>query len=96
VVIDIPVIPSRLVVTDGFHITTPLELKPSQIRTYFKIVCAIEDEQLIGGIFIIGFLYLVGTLSENLVIQLMSVVPIFYFLFVYYIKRNKFIQILPA
>ena len=97
IVIDIPTNPSKVVVTDGFHITQPLELNYPHLNSHaFNIACVIEDEQLIGGFCITLLLYLIGTLSDNLFIQLMAVVPIFYFLFLYYINRKEFIRIRPA
>ncbi|MGN6164932.1 MAG: hypothetical protein ACTHOF_10370 [Flavisolibacter sp.] len=94
IVVTIPTNPSRIVVTDGFHITRPLELTYSQSRIYyFQIVCGIENDQfLIGSI--IGFLvYMMGATSGMIFLQLLSTTPILYFLFLYYIKRKEFIQI---
>jgi hypothetical protein len=97
IVIDIPTNPSKVVVTDGFHITQPLELNYPHLNSHaFNIACAIEDEQLIGGFFIILVLYGIGALSDNIVIQLMALIPIVYFLFLYYINRKEFIRIRPA
>lgn len=97
IVIDMPSNPSRLVITDGFHITQPMEFKYSyRDKNFFKIVCAIEDEQLIVGFLIIALLYAMGATSGMFVLQLISIAPIFYFLFLYYINRKEFIQIRPA
>jgi hypothetical protein len=97
IVIDIPANPSRVVVTDGFHITRPLELVYSTKRTYyFKVVCAIEDEQLLVGFVLIVILFAMGTTSGILLLRLLSLVPVLYFLFLYYINRKEFIQIRPA
>lgn len=92
-----PTNPAKLVVTDGFHITQPIVLSYSPRHTYFfKIVCAIEDDQLLVGFIIIALLYAMGATSGIVILQIFSMVPILYFLFLYYIKRKEFIQIRPA
>lgn len=97
VVIDMPTNPSKLVVTDGFHITQPIELTYSPKHTrFFKIVCAIEDDQLLVGLIIIGLLYAMGATSGMIILQLLSMAPVIYFLFLYYINRKEFIRLRPA
>jgi hypothetical protein len=97
IVVDIPANHSKIVVTDGFHITKPLELTYSIARTYyFKIVCGIENDHLLVGSIIMGLMYMMGVTSGLVFLQLLSSVPVFYFLFLYYVKRREFIQILPA
>lgn len=98
VIIDIPSNPARVVVTDGYHITKPLELlfTPTRHTYYFKVVCAIENDQLIVGFVIILLLFTMGLTSGIVVLKIMSLGPLIYFLFLYYIKRKEFIQIRPA
>lgn len=97
IVVTIPTNPSRIVVTDGFHITQPMELTYSQSRTYyFKIVCGIENEQLLVGAIVSAIVYMMGSTSGLILLQLLSIAPIIYFLFAYYIKRKEFIQIRPV
>lgn len=97
IVIDMPTNPARVVVTDGFHITKPMDLSYSPKHTYFfKIVCAIEDDQLLVGLIIIILVYAMGATSGMILLQVLSMVPILYFLFLYYINRKEFIQIRPA
>jgi len=94
VVIDMPTNPTKLVVTDGFHITAPLNVTYAKNYTrYFTIVCIIEDAQLIAGFVMILILYAMGFTSGIIFLQLLSVVPIFYFLFLYYIRKKDFIRI---
>lgn len=89
-----PTNPTKLVVTDGFHITSPVNVTYSQKHArYFTIACIIEDAQLIFGFFIVVILYAMGFTSGILFLQMLSVLPVFYFLFLYYIKRKQFIQI---
>jgi hypothetical protein len=84
----------KLVVTDGYHFTKPLELVFHHLHTYyFKIVCAIDDTQLIAGFGVLSLLYLIGFATGFFVIKLLSMFPILYFLFLYYINRKDFIQI---
>jgi len=92
-----PTNPTRVVVTDGFHITNPIELTYSTKHTrFFKIVCIIEDEQLLVGFVLTAILFAMGATSGIIFLQLLSIVPIFCFLFFYYIKRKEFIRIQPA
>jgi hypothetical protein len=97
IIIDIPLNPSRVVVTDGFHITQPMELVYNGRRTYyFKVVCAIEDDQLLVGFIVMLLVYAMGATSGMVLLQLLSLLPVGYFLFIYYINRKEFIQIRPA
>jgi uncharacterized membrane protein SirB2 len=94
IVIDLPTNPARVVVTDGFHITCPFDVRHTNSRTYyFKIVCAIEDSQLLVGGIIVLLLYAMGATSGTVFLQLLSLAPIIYFLIVYYIRRKEFIQV---
>lgn len=87
----------RIVVTDGYHITKPLDLALSNSRTYYyKVACAIEDDQLIVGLIIMLLLYAMGATSGIILLQILSLAPIIYFLFLYYINRKEFIKILPV
>lgn len=97
VVIDMPTNPTKLVVTDGFHITRPVNVTYSQkYARYFIIVCVIEDAQLIVGFLLMIILYAMGFTSGILFLQLLSLLPVFYFLFIYYINRKEFIRIRPV
>ncbi|HVK96424.1 MAG TPA: hypothetical protein VM368_01345 [Flavisolibacter sp.] len=97
VVISIPTNPARLVITDGFHITKPINLVYSNSRVqYYKVRCAIEDDQLIVGLIIMLVTYAMGATSGSILFQLFSLFPIFYFLFLYYINRKDFIRFVPA
>lgn len=96
VLITIPTSPSRIVVTDGFHITQPMVLKYSQQISYFNIVCAVDNDVLIGGLIFMLMFFAMGATSGVLVLQLFSMLPIMYILFLYYIRRKEFIQIRPA
>ena len=84
----------RIVITDGFHFTKPIDLNYTQPSYYhFKVVCSIDDMQLLGNIFVLIVFYLLGFFTGNLVLKLLSFLPIFYLLFAYYIDRKSFIQI---
>lgn len=59
-----PTNPTKLVVTDGFHITSPTNVTYSKNYTrYFTIVCIIEDAQLIIGFILTLILYAMGLTS---------------------------------
>lgn len=95
--IDMPTNPSKVVITDGFHITKPIELRYTPREThFFKIMCVIEDEQLLVGLVIVALVYAMGFTSGMILLQILSMLPIFYFLFLYYVRRKEFIQIKPA
>jgi hypothetical protein len=84
----------RIVVTDGFHFTKPIDLNYKQPSYYhFKVVCSIDDMQLLGSIIVLSVFYLLGFFTGNLILKLLSFLPIFYLLFAYYIDRKSFIQI---
>jgi hypothetical protein len=84
----------KIVVTDGFHFTKPLELVYHHLNTYyFKVVCAIGDFQLIAGLFFLTFFYLIGFYSGLFVVKLLSFLPLLYILFLYYINRKEFLQL---
>ena len=84
----------KVVVTDGYHFTKPLELVYHHLHTYyFKIVCAIDDTQLLAGSCVLVLFYLMGFVTGIFVLKLLSLFPVLYFLFLYYINRKEFIQI---
>jgi len=84
----------RIVVTDGFHFTKPIDLNYTQPSYYhFKVVCSIDDMQLVGNVFVLIVFYLLGFFTGSLVLKLLSFLPIFYLLFAFYIDRKSFIQI---
>lgn len=95
VLITIPTNPSRIVVTDGFHITNPVELEHRQRTGYFNIVCAIDNDGLVGAAIFMLMFFAMGATSGVLALQLFSMLPLIYILFLYYIRRNEFIQIRP-
>ncbi len=97
VVINLQTNPSKLVVTDGFHITAPLQITYSPKRTYyFTIACIVENDVLVGGFIFMLILFFMGFSSGLIFLQLLSVSPVLYLLFLYYIKRKEFIQIRPV
>jgi hypothetical protein len=97
IVIDIPSNPSKVVVTDGFHITRPLELTYNFAHVYcYKISCAIEDDQLLTGLVLVIFFYALGLATQMLFLYLLSCLPLLYLLFLYYVNRKEFIQITQA
>ena len=84
----------KVVATDGFHITKPLELSFNLPHTYYlKVVCAIDDDLLSVGVVLLVIFFAVGLISNIPVLKWFSFFPILYFLFLYYIKRKIFIQI---
>ncbi len=96
ILVAMPTNPSRIVVTDGFHITQPLELKYRKRTDYFNIVCAVDNDLLVGGLIFMLMFFAMGATSGVFVLQLFSMLPIIYILFLYYIRRKEFIRIQPV
>jgi hypothetical protein len=95
VVIEVKENKPRIVVTDGFHFTRPVELiykVPSYYR--FKVACTIDDLQLLGGSFFLIFLYMLGFFTGFFILKLLSFLPVICFLAVYYLNRRSFIKII--
>lgn len=94
VIIEVQDSHPRIVVTDGFHFTRPIDLTYKQPSYYhFKVVCSIDDLQLLGNAFVLIVFYLLGFFTDSFVLKLLSFLPILYLLFAYYIDRDSFIQI---
>jgi len=84
----------KVVITDGFHYTKPVELVFHHIHTYyFHVVCTIGDIQMVFGLIFIFLFYLLGIGTGFFLIKLLSLFPVFYFLYVYYINKEDFIQL---
>lgn len=84
----------KLVITDGFHFTRPIELTYTEPSYYnFNVECAIGDLQLLGGAFVMIFFYLMGFLTGWMALKVISFFPIIFFLFYYYVNRKEFIQV---
>ena len=85
---------TNIIISDGFHFTKPIELKYTEPSYYhFKIVSPVNDLQLLGGTFVMFFLYLLGFLTGFLLIKLLSFIPIVLFLMIFYLNRKSFIQV---
>jgi hypothetical protein len=94
VVISLSENKAKLVATDGYHITKPLELSYHLPHTYYlKVICAIDNNLLITGVVLLIIFSLVGLISNITFLQVLSFVPVLYFLFLYYINRREFIKI---
>ena len=96
ILVTIQTAPSRLVVTDGFHISKAVELRYRQRTGYFNVVCTVDNDLLVGGAVFMLMFFAMGATSGTLLLQLFSMLPIGYILFQYYIRRHEFIQIRPA
>ncbi|MES1216006.1 MAG: hypothetical protein ABUT20_10850 [Bacteroidota bacterium] len=84
----------KIVITDGFHYTKPLELFYREPSYYnFKIKCSIDDLKLLGGLFVVIVFFLFGSVTGFIWLKLASFMPIFYFLYLFYINRKGFLQI---
>ena len=92
VVINIENKQTKIVVTDGYHYTQPLEVVYHRFHTYyFKIVCAIDDNKLLAGLLLLLAFFSVGLISDIFIAKILSFLPILYFLYIYYINRKNFI-----
>ena len=87
----------RVVITDGYHFTPPMELVYHHLNTYyFKVICVIGDIQLIAGVLLLALLYLIGFATGIFIIKLISFFPVVWLLILYYLNRKSFIQITPV
>jgi hypothetical protein len=87
----------KIVVTDGFHYTKPLELSFRQPAYFnFDVVCAIDDLQLLAASLILAILYMLGFITGFFILKLLSFTPIIWVLVYYYFNRKNFIRIVKA
>lgn len=85
-----------LVVTDGFHISRPLELVYNHLSTYyFRIECGMDDGQVIAGLTLTLFFFILGLVTRWWIFGALSFGPVLYILFLYYIKRKDFLSLRP-
>jgi hypothetical protein len=96
VLVTMPTNPAQVVVTDGFHITQTMELKCRRPTTYLNVACAIDNDVLIGGFVFMLMFFAMGSTSGVFVLQLFSMLPLIYILFIFYIRRREFIQLREA
>lgn len=95
--IHLPENPSKVVVTDGYHITPPVKIPYiKKERHYYIVACTIENDALIGGAIFMLLLFTMGESSGVVFLQILSFLPIAYILFQYYLKRKDFIKIHPV
>jgi hypothetical protein len=88
---------SRIVVSDGYHFTKPVEVGFHHMHTHhFKVACAIDDNILAAGALLLVLFYMVGLVSDIFILKVLSFLPILYFLYLYYINRKEFIKIKPV
>lgn len=94
IVVNMPTNPSRIVVTDGFHVTGPIQIAYTpQRKHYFTVACIVENDVLVGGGVGMLLLFFMGLTSGYITLLLLSISPVLYLLFLYYIRRQEFIQI---
>jgi len=87
----------RVVITDGYHFTKPLKLVYKELPVYcFKVVCAINDLQLLIGTLLLAGLYIGGLYSGMLIMKVFSFIPLIYLLMFYYMNRKDFIKLVPV
>jgi hypothetical protein len=87
----------RIVITDGYHITTPLKLVYKEVNTYFfKVSCAISDSELLAGFIILAAFYLGGLYTGLLILKVFSFLPLVYLLLFYYLNRKDFLKLVPV
>jgi hypothetical protein len=97
VVIPVQANHPRIVITDGYHITTPLKLIYKELPVYcFKVTCAISDRQLLAGFLVLALFYLSGFYTGLLVLKVFSFLPLIYLLTFYYLNRKEFIRLVPV
>ncbi|HEX2533094.1 MAG TPA: hypothetical protein VHK69_05135 [Chitinophagaceae bacterium] len=94
IVIDLDGHQSRLVVTNGFHCTQELQLPEYPAASgYFLVTCTLSNNLLAACGLLLGVFYLVGLLSDILLVRLLSFLPLLYFLYHFYLNRKCFLVI---
>ena len=87
----------RIVVTDGYHITTPLKLVYNELHIYcFKVSCAISDRQLLVGFLVLSILYLTGMFTGIAPFKVFSFLPLLYLVMFYFLNRREFLRLVPV
>jgi len=86
------------VITDGYHITKPLNINYKEAGTYcsFEVKCAIDDWQMLWGFIVLSAFYLSGYLTGILILKILSFLPMIYLLAFYYMSRKDFIRMVPV
>lgn len=84
----------KIVITDGYHFTKPLQLTYRQPGYFnFNVVCAIDNLQLLAAGLILAILYLLGFWTDFFFLKLLSFTPIAWMLAYYYINRKGFLKL---
>ena len=93
-VISIPANYPHIVVTNGFHYTKPVQINYHQNRIFYvAITCAVDNDRLLAGGIVTLLFFLTGLTSGLIFLRFLSFLPVFYFLYAYYINRRSFIQL---
>lgn len=84
----------KIVLTDGFHYSAPLQLNfdgPGYFS--FEVVTPVSDWRLFKGGVVLSFLYLWAILSGFLLLKIASFIPIIVLLIYYYLNRKNFLKL---
>jgi hypothetical protein len=85
-----------LVVTDGYHISRPLELVYHHLNTYyFRVECGMDDGQLIIAAIIAGFFTMMGLVTHLVIYPIIAMLPVIYTMVQYYIRKKDFLNLRP-
>ena len=96
VVIHLPENPSKIVLTDGYHITPPVDIPYiKKERHYYVVACAIENDALIGTFISMLLLFSMGLSSGAFILIFIGMAPLVYILYLYYLKREEFFRLKP-
>lgn len=97
IVVPLEINKAHIIITDGFHYTPPVEvICPKSGIQHITITCSIEDDQLLIGLLLLILFYAAGLTSDLIIIKLLSFIPLFVFLFMYYFKRSEYLKIKPV
>lgn len=85
--------PVKLVASNGFHHSPPLNWHFGKKNTlYLSVASRIEDDHLIAGSVLLAILYAMGLTSGLTLMKALSFLPVLGFLYVFYYKRKKFLK----
>ena len=84
---------TKIVVTNGFHYSRKLAVKSSPGVHFYEVESFIDNIQLLTGLVMALLFLLVYILSGIRFFMFFANVPLLAMIYIFYVKRNSFIQI---
>jgi hypothetical protein len=84
---------TRIVVTNGFHISRVVSVKAKPGIHFYEVESYIDNIQLLSGLFLTLFFFNIYIFTGIRFFMLAANLPILIVLFIFYIKRKTLIQV---